>query len=312
YDRYGRGGWGLYADEGSSFISWRSNLVFNTKTGSFHQHYGASNIVQNNILAFGLNGQLQRSRVENHLSFWFRNNIVDWDGGPLFTGSWADSNVVLEQNLYWNGSGSRIDFNGLSLAQWQATGKDRGSVIADPQFMSASDRDFRLADATSGRAVGFVPFDFTRAGVYGDSDWRSLPHRIFPAVEFAPEPPPEIVSEDFENVPIGNQPPDAQVSLENKGDSIAVSAETAAAGRRSLKLTDVGGLRYAFNPHFYYTPNHLEGTSVCSFDIRVGPSTYMYTEWRDDASPYRVGPSLSIRFGRLSAAGTDLMAFPVN
>ena len=36
----------------------------------------------------------------------------------------------------------------------------------------------------------------------------------------------------------------------------------------------------------------------------------MYHEWRDNASPYRVGPSLWIRSGRLSASGKELLALP--
>jgi hypothetical protein len=170
-ESYSYGGWGLYTDEGSTGIRLEGNLVYDTTTGGFHQHYGRDNVIRNNIFAFGRLCQLQCTRVEPHRSFTFERNIVYGTEGVLLKGSWPQINVVMDENCYWVPGGPVSDFAGLSWRQWQAAGRDKDSVIADPRFVDPSARDFRLPDNSPARTIGFQPFDFTQAGVYGDPAW---------------------------------------------------------------------------------------------------------------------------------------------
>ncbi len=169
---YSYGGWGLYPDEGTSFIEMKNNLVYRTKTGGFHQHYGEQNVIVNNIFAYAQLYQLQCTRVEDHLSFTFRNNIVVFDEGMVLKGAWEKIEIKMDSNLYWNTGGDKYDFNGMTFLQWQETGRDIHSLIADPGFGDSAHSDFEIDDPTTVNRIGFIPFDTSEAGVYGNVSWK--------------------------------------------------------------------------------------------------------------------------------------------
>jgi hypothetical protein len=87
------------------------------------------------------------------------------------SGGWRGPNVKVESNLYFDTSGAPMKFEALTLAEWQATGKDTRSLITDPKFVDAEHFDFRLRPGSPACQIGFRPFDFSKAGVYGDAAW---------------------------------------------------------------------------------------------------------------------------------------------
>ncbi|MBK7713069.1 MAG: right-handed parallel beta-helix repeat-containing protein [Bacteroidales bacterium] len=168
------GGWGLYTDEGSFGIREENNLVYACKSSGFHQHYGKENIIRNNIFALNIRSQLQATRVEQHRSISFTNNIIYFDRGSLLSSNWHKFNLLADYNCYWDKRSKQIMFADKSFPEWQNSGKDKHSLIADPLFVNAEAFDFRLKDQAVVKKIKFIPFDYTRAGVYGSDEWRKL------------------------------------------------------------------------------------------------------------------------------------------
>jgi parallel beta-helix repeat protein len=158
------GGWGIYFDEGSTGIIAENNIVYNTTHGGFHQHYGRENIVRNNIFAYGRDWQIQVTRPEPHLRFRFEGNIVIGTTERWVQGNIGDFNFVFDRNLYWREGGGQIKFGNLTWDEWQAKGMDKNSLIADPQFVDAPRRNFRLKPNSPAFSLGFKPFDLTGVG----------------------------------------------------------------------------------------------------------------------------------------------------
>lgn len=168
------GGWGLYTDEGSYGIVEENNLVYACKNSGFHQHYGKENIIRNNIFALNIRAQLQATRVEEHRSISFTNNIIYFDKGTLLSSNWHKFNLLTNNNIYWDTRTKEVKFADKSFSEWQKEGKDLHSVIADPLFVNPDAFDFHFKNQSVVRKIKFIPFDYSQAGVYGSEEWRNL------------------------------------------------------------------------------------------------------------------------------------------
>ena len=165
------GGWGIYFDEGSSGIVAESNVVYRTTHGGFHQHYGETNVFRNNILAFGRDQQIQRTRPEPHVSFSFVTNIVYFDSGTLLTGNWdGDENYRMDGNLYFDArpdaKSDQLRIGPCTWEKWQERGHDQHSLVADPLFVAPRENDFRLQPNSPALKLGFRPIDLSHVGPY--------------------------------------------------------------------------------------------------------------------------------------------------
>jgi hypothetical protein len=71
---------------------------------------------------------------------------------------------AFDHNLYWNASGKPVLFGKKGLAEWQAAGQDKNSLIADPLFVDPWRGDFRLRPRSPAAKLGFEPWDFSAVG----------------------------------------------------------------------------------------------------------------------------------------------------
>ena len=174
------GGWALYTDEGSSGIIMENNVCYDTSSNAYHQHYGCGNIIRNNIFAFSDDPLLRVSRAEDHLSIVFENNILYSAGAPVY--DMTDAHFLQEtfasnRNMIWDISRENpvfLDRTGrtpqegmqqqLSLEDVQAYGLDTESILADPLFVDAADRNFTLKPESPAFQLGFNAIDLSDVG----------------------------------------------------------------------------------------------------------------------------------------------------
>ncbi|MBT3288146.1 MAG: right-handed parallel beta-helix repeat-containing protein [Victivallales bacterium] len=266
---------GIYLDEGSGPFQIEDNIVYNVQMGAFNQHYGRGSMVENNIFANVVQEPITCARNEDHLSYTFRRNIVYLTTGNMISTRHnpGGCNTVFQDNLYWDPSGEEPLFGAGTFAEWQATGRDTQSIIADPGFMDAAAFDFRLRPKSPALKLGFRPLDPAGAGL--EQDFRDLanpslcgpePPVYTMSIPELPEPKPGL-DLDFEDVPPGFCP--RQLSragcLADKGDFI-VTEEVAHGGKRCLKGYEATELRKPFYPYLTY---RMAGKAITSGTVHL-------------------------------------------
>jgi hypothetical protein len=97
------------------------------------------------------------------VSFRFEHNIVYFDQGRLLGSNWK-GRFAMGHNLYFDTRGRDIRFAGQSFTDWQAGGRDAGSLITDPLFVNAGNFDFRLRPNSPALKMGFQQIDMTTVG----------------------------------------------------------------------------------------------------------------------------------------------------
>lgn len=307
-------GHGIYIDGGSSGVLVENNVCYDCGDGGIRIQHGTSCItVLNNISAFngfGLGIDSERTNI-------FQYNIVllGERGTPFYEiPEWQTYNKIIDYNVYWRVDGKPPKFLSFTWDEWRKKEgvndiwykpvMDLHSRLADPKFVDAAKRDFRLQKDSPALGLGFRPIDTSAVGLYGDQAWTGLPARYSrPPLSPNDTALRSLLPEDnFDDAQLGDKPAMAAVVEDAKGGAfVEVSDKRARSGAHSLRFVDAPGLTY-YMPHIYYSPA-LSGDMrlQLEFDLYREPGAMMWTEWRNTASYAKLGPSLWIeKDGRLA------------
>ncbi len=320
--------WGIYLDLHCS--NWRvdNNVVWNTVLGGFMLNCGQNNVVENNVFADGKENQIQFNPWPEYVISGNRceRNIFAYDSpASLYTlNGFKPEFVTFANNFVFVRGADGPRLQGVSgfkqkgaWAQWQATGQDKGSQIGDSLFMNAARRDYRLQPNSPALKLGIAPIDITNAGLYKSAERpqvRPETKVVREVGDYKPKEeqrPRQAARRDYEDYALGESERHANVGTGGGKSSVAVTEETAAGGRRSLKITDAAGQKAAYEPYVTYLLEQDEGALHAGFDLRWERGALLVYEWRDDPYQYNLGPNLSTDAeGNLSANGKRLLQLP--
>ncbi len=168
----GYGGWGIYLDEGSSYMDVEKNLVYSCGNQSFNIHYGEGNVIRNNIAALSGEGLVSPGidKGETHATAVYYNNIfLTYNKAPVYIEMQNPSHFYDNGNVMWSltegdelyfGTGQSV----YSLEKAQKEGFIHFPTIADPGFKDALNFDFTLAEDSPAFATNFEAWDYSVAG----------------------------------------------------------------------------------------------------------------------------------------------------
>ena len=162
------GGWGIYLDEGSSYVKVEKNLVYRTGEECFDLHYGSHNLVRNNIFV-GLTGHypVRTSKNELHEEVLFENNLVVSCGSAAYNPGSGANTFTSRGNFFYDMKKdtpilfTSPDGTDLTLPLWQSIyGQDAESRVVTPIFASVEDEDFTLHPDSEIYSLGFEPLPY--------------------------------------------------------------------------------------------------------------------------------------------------------
>lgn len=177
----GYGGWGIYLDEGSSYILVEKNLSYACGSDAYHLHYGSHNTVRNNIFALSGDSQVRIASAPERCTpedgsqktVDLYNNIILTDKKTRALSYIRNENTMEEyNNLYWDLSKDKdIYFDmddqperSMGIRTAVRKGIINNPIVKDPMFRDAANFDFELSSDSPAIKAGFEKWDYSEAG----------------------------------------------------------------------------------------------------------------------------------------------------
>jgi len=165
------GGSGIVLDNASAAIVVEHNVIHHVAAHALLFNFNdLGNVIQNNVLALSDGALMNRSGDAGKLDQTgvFYRNLFYWQGdrSPLFSPErWANYDIVMDYNLYYDASGKPPRFLGMDFEQWKKKGLDPDSIVADPLFVDPAKGDFSLKPGSPAFKLGFRPIDLRGVGI---------------------------------------------------------------------------------------------------------------------------------------------------
>eukprot|EP00117_Sycon_ciliatum_P013069 scpid40829/ scgid13886/ len=181
---YQYGADGFYSDEDAAGVDVVSNLIYDVASAGIYFHCGVNLTSVNNFVINadmnGHRGALSGCNMGGFskpvtIDFQFEHNILYVLGknSHLVSEYTKMENSTFDDNIYFSPDVTLQFPNKTTFAQWQANGKDKSSIIADPLFSNVQERDFRLTAKSPATKMGITAIDIESVGPHNNPFTRS-------------------------------------------------------------------------------------------------------------------------------------------
>ena len=178
----GTPGWGIYLGCETRDTTVKNNIVYRTRETVHVWYSNRNNTIENNIFIEGELSHIyyQNPKDRRHENIKTLRNIfysTKTDADLFRIDNERSAPAVSDYNLFFNTRGciwSSPIIAGMpgidSFEEWQKTGYDTHSIVADPLFVDAANDDYSLKPDSPAFQLGFKPIDVSTVGLRGKQE----------------------------------------------------------------------------------------------------------------------------------------------